>query len=249
MARARYLILSDIHSNIEALEAVFRAVQRRHYDATLCMGDLVGYGGSPNPVVHRMRGLRRAVFVRGNHDKVCCGLENGANFNAGARAAAHWTLSRLTRPNREFLAKLPKGPREVLPGVWIAHGTIADEDAYLFSDFDAYQCFQDSPFRICFFGHTHFPAVYKKMQRDVELTPVKGDFVEVELDPDARYLINPGSVGQPRDRNPKASFAEFYPESNRLVVRRVAYDAAAAAQRIRRAGLPVNLANRLEVGT
>jgi predicted phosphodiesterase len=185
LARSRYLILSDIHSNLEALDAVFRAVQRRRYDAVLCLGDLVGYGASPNPVVHRMRGLRKALIIRGNHDKVCCGLEEGGNFNASARAAAGWTLHRLTRDNREFLAKLPVGPLEVLAGVWMAHGTLQDEDAYLFSDFDAYQCFEGTEFQTCFFGHTHFPAVFRRAGRDVEFEPLKGDLVEVDLKPGA----------------------------------------------------------------
>lgn len=249
MAKTRYLILSDIHSNLEALEAVFRAVQRRRYDAVLCMGDLVGYGASPNPVVSRLRRARNLFVVRGNHDKVCCGIEDGSNFNSAARTAAHWTLHHLRPENREFLLKMPQGPREVAPGIWIAHGSVPDEDAYLFSDFDAFQSFESGAFQVCFFGHTHFPSVFKRVEEGVEFSPLKGDVVELLLEPGARYMINPGSVGQPRDRNPKAAFAEFYPESRRLVVRRVAYDAAAAGAKIKSAGLPENLANRLLVGT
>jgi predicted phosphodiesterase len=249
LAKTRYLILSDIHSNLEALEAVFRAVQRRHYDRVLCMGDLVGYGASPNPVVSRLRKTRNLVVVRGNHDKVCCGLEDGSNFNSAARTAALWTLHHLRPENREFLLKMPQGPREVAPGIWIAHGSFTDEDAYLFSDFDAFQSFEAGPFQVCFFGHTHFPSVFKRVEDGVEFCPLKGDAAELLLDPSARYMINPGSVGQPRDRNPKASFAEYYPDSRRLVLRRVAYDVAGAGAKIKRAGLPENLANRLAVGT
>lgn len=249
MARKRYLVLSDIHSNQQALEAVFRAVQRRRYEAVLCMGDLVGYGANPNPVVSRMRRLRNLLIVRGNHDKVCCGLEEGANFNATAKMAAQWTLQHLRKENREFLASLPKGPIEVLPGIVLAHGAIPDEDAYLFSDFDAYQVFEASDFRICFFGHTHFPAIFQLGPSGVEFVPMRGDQVEVQLDPKARYLINPGSVGQPRDRNAKAACAEFYPEANKLIVRRIEYDAGTAAARIRKAGLPESLGNRLLMGT
>lgn len=248
MPRARYLVLSDIHGNLEALQAVFRAVERRRYSGVLCLGDLVGYGASPNAVVARMRRLKNLLIVRGNHDKVASGLENGDNFNSSALEAARWTLGRLTPPNLAFLQSLPRGPREVLPGVFLAHGSILDEDAYLFSDFDAYQSFRASPFRLCFFGHTHFPVLYQESRRGVDFLPLSGDTVEVVLDPDARYLVNPGSVGQPRDRNPKASFAEFFPETGRLVLRRVPYDVEGAAGRIRKAGLPLHLANRLALG-
>jgi diadenosine tetraphosphatase ApaH/serine/threonine PP2A family protein phosphatase len=249
LAKARYLILSDIHSNLEALEAVFRTVQRRRYDGVLCMGDLVGYGASPNPVVTRLRRLKHPIFVRGNHDKVCCGIEDGSNFNAAAKFSSQWTQKKLSQENRRFLAILPQGPREVMPGVLIAHGSLPDEDSYLFSDFDAYQSFEAMPFRVCFFGHTHFPAVFVQDDAGIEFWQIRGETSEIELKPGSRYLINPGSVGQPRDRNPGAAFAEYYPESQRVVVRRVPYDISSAAARIRKAGLPENLANRLRVGT
>jgi predicted phosphodiesterase len=249
LAKERYLVLSDIHSNQQALEAVFRAVRRRHYDAVFCMGDLVGYGANPNPVVSRMRRLRNLRIVRGNHDKVCCGLEPGLGFNATAKVAAEWTLHHLRRENRDYLTGLPRGPVEVLPGVVLAHGSVSDEDAYLFSDFDAYQVFESADFRICFFGHTHFPSIFQESSHGVEFIPIRGDFVEIQLDPKARYLINPGSVGQPRDRNPKAAFAEFYPEGLKLLVRRIEYDTQTAAARIRKSGLPESLGNRLLQGT
>jgi len=249
LARKRYLVLSDIHSNLQALEAVFQAVRRRRYDAVLCTGDLVGYGANPNRVVSRIRRIRKLIIVRGNHDKVCSGIAEGFNFNSTARTAAQWTSQRLRKENKEFLAALPKGPVEVLPDILLAHGAVPDEDAYLFSDFDAYQVFENSDFRICFFGHTHFPAIFQQNSAGVEFIPIRGDLVEVQLDPKARYLINPGSVGQPRDRNAKAAFAEFYPDNNKLIVRRIEYDAEAAAARIRKAGLPESLGNRLLIGT
>ena len=248
LAKTRYLILSDLHANQEALDAVLRAVSRRSYEAILCMGDLVGYGASPNPVVGRLRRFKNLVAVRGNHDKVCSGMEDGRNFNSSARQAAQWTLQHLRPENKAFLSALPQGPREVAEGLWIAHGSIPDEDAYLFSDFDAYQVFEGHSFRMCFFGHTHFPMAFRRSGSGIELVPIKGDEFELEIDPACRYLVNPGSVGQPRDRNPKASFAEYSPDTRRLVVRRVSYDVAGAAARIKRAGLPDNLANRLALG-
>jgi predicted phosphodiesterase len=245
----RYLLLSDVHSNLEALEAVLRTVRRRRYDAVLCMGDLVGYGANPEQVLGRVRKMPRLTIVRGNHDKVCCGLERGEDFNASARASAQWTASRLRPESREHLRSLPKGPASVAPDTVICHGSVTHEDRYLFSDFDAYEAFEYAEFRICFFGHTHIPCVFQKNDRGIEVWPLKGDLVEVSLDPGSRYLINPGSVGQPRDRTPKASFGEFYPESNRFVLRRVEYDVEKAARKILRAGLPPNLANRLKVGS
>ncbi len=249
MARKRYLILSDIHSNEQALQAVFSTVKRRRYESVLCMGDLVGYGASPNAVLSRLRRLPRFVAVRGNHDKVCIGIEDGENFNGSALRAAKWTSGRLTKPNREFLGRLPKGPREVLPGVWIAHGSFVDEDTYMFSDFDAYQAFDAGSFKVCFFGHTHYPVVYVQTAAGIDAIPLDGSLKELVLEPQARYLINPGSVGQPRDRDPRVGFAEFYPESRRVVFYRVDYDAQAAAQKIAKSGLPENLGNRLLVGT
>jgi predicted phosphodiesterase len=249
LTRKRYLVLSDIHANQQALEAVFRMIRRRRYDAVLCLGDLVGYGANPNPVVSRIRRINNLQIVRGNHDKVCCGLESANNFNSSAKMAAQWTFQHLRRENLDFLVHLPKGPLEIEPGLFIAHGSIPDEDAYLFSDFDAFHVFESSPFQVCFFGHTHFPAVFQQSVAGVEYIPLRGDVVEIQLNPGARYLINPGSVGQPRDRNPKAAFAEFYPNPGRLVVRRIEYDTATAAERIRKAGLPESLANRLALGT
>jgi diadenosine tetraphosphatase ApaH/serine/threonine PP2A family protein phosphatase len=155
----------------------------------------------------------------------------------------------LTKPNREFLSRLPKGPREVLPGVWIAHGSFVDEDTYMFSDFDAYQAFETGSFKVCFFGHTHYPIVFVQTAAGIDAVPLDGSMKELILEPQARYLINPGSVGQPRDRDPRAGFAEFYPESRRVVFYRVDYNAQEAAQKITRSGLPENLGNRLLVGT
>ncbi len=249
MAGTRYLIISDIHANEEALESVLRAVRRKHYEAVWCMGDLVGYGASPNAVVRRLRRLKHFVAVRGNHDKVCIGLEDGKNFNASARKAALWTRRRLTRANFEFLASLPEGPIAVFPGLLLAHGSTVHEDNYIFSDFDAYEALKARPFEICFFGHTHHPAIFSVKDGNIESICPKNDYEEIFLDRNSRYLINPGSVGQPRDRNPHAPFAEYYPETRRLVLRRVPYNVNASAERIERANLPKNLGGRLFTGT
>jgi len=249
MPRRRFLILSDIHANQDALGAVLRAVVRRRYDGVFCLGDLVGYGANPDAVVSRIRRMPGLVAVRGNHDKVVSGHASADNFNAAARKAAEWTAAHLSRESLAFLKALPRGPVHPAEGLLLCHGSVPDEDAYLFSDYDAMESFHEAAFRVGFFGHTHFPCAFRQGSDGVEFFPVKGDSVEIALDPASRYLINPGSVGQPRDRNPKASFAEFYPDTHRVVLRRVAYDTAQARERILRAKLPENLGNRLLVGT
>ncbi len=249
MAKRRFLVLSDIHANQEALEAVLRAVSRRRYEGVLCLGDLVGYGANPDPVVTRVRRLPRLVTVRGNHDKVVCGLASAENFNVAARRAADWTAARLSRENLAFLKAMPQGPKNLGDGMWICHGSMADEDAYLFSDYDAYEAFQHADFEICFFGHTHFPCAFRQTKAGIEFHPLKGEVAEIVRNPGERLLVNPGSVGQPRDRNPWASFGEYYPDVGRFVLRRIPYAAERARAKILRAGLPENLGNRLLVGT
>lgn len=249
MAKKRYLILSDIHSNEEALGAVLRCVARRRYDGVLCLGDLVGYGASPNPVVHKIKGMKELRIVRGNHDKAVADTAATQSFNNSAKTAAMWTRKHLTKANLNYVSSLPKGPVEVDKGLLICHGSPLDEDYYLFSEFDAYQVFENAAFRVCFFGHTHYPCVFKQNRDGITFSYLRGELHEEVLEKDARYLINPGSVGQPRDRNPFSAFAEYYPETRRFIFRRVAYDIDKSAAKIMKAGLPENLGARLRVGT
>ena len=249
MAKKRFLIFSDIHSNEEALSAVMRTVSRRRYDSVLCLGDLVGYGASPNSVATRVRKIQNLKIVRGNHDKVIADPSLMTNFNNSAKTAVIWTKSRLNKTNYDYVSSIPKGPLEIEKGIFICHGSPLDEDYYLFSEFDAYQVFERFEFNICFFGHTHYPCIFKQAKEGVTFSYLRGDYHEEILRKDSRYLVNPGSVGQPRDRNPYATFAEFYPETRRFIFRRVPYDIEKAAQKILKAKLPENLASRLRVGT
>ncbi len=249
MASRRFLILSDIHANLEALSAVLRAVSRRRYDKVICLGDLVGYGANPDAVVSRLRKIPRLVVVRGNHDKVAAGLASPDNFNIAARRSAQWTASKLSRENLAFLRDLPVGPVDIGSGMVICHGSLLDEDAYLFSDYDAYELFRTSSFAVCFFGHTHYPCAFRQAGEAVEFVQFKGESSELLLDRDARCLINPGSVGQPRDRTPLASFGEYYPDGRRFVLKRIPYAVEKTRAKIIKAGLPENLGNRLLVGT
>lgn len=246
----RFLILSDIHSNWEALQAVLRHVRRKRYDRVAFLGDAVGYGASPNAVLNWLRGLGpTATIVRGNHDRVCSGLDSGDYFNRYAREASDWTLDRLEERNLEFLRAFPEGPLEIVPGAAICHGSSFDEDAYIFSVYDAQQAFASLPHQITFFGHTHVPTLFSLQsengQRSIRARLLDGHRTVIDIDEDSRYLINPGSVGQPRDRDPRAGYAIFDGDSGRVYLYRVRYGVAAARRRIVQAGLPPVLGDRL----
>jgi predicted phosphodiesterase len=245
----RYLILSDMHANWDAFEAVLRRSRRKRIDAVLVLGDLVGYGGAPNQVVDAVRSLGPRLFtVRGNHDKVVAGIDNGANFNQTALTAAQWTTGRLTPANLRYVRDLPKGPLEVEKDIAICHGSPLDEDTYVFSDVDAYEIFSGFPVPLTFFGHTHIPSLFSLEGRRLGVNALRGDGGTITLHPEGRYLINPGSIGQPRDRDPRASFMTY--DSRRRVVRwyRIPYPIDEAQRRIRKAGLPGSLADRLAFG-
>lgn len=245
----QYLILSDMHGNHEALSAVLRRVRRKRFDATLVLGDLVGYGAAPNQVVQAIRDLPGQVFrVRGNHDKVVTGIEDGATFNHAALAAARWTSDHLTAANLRFVKELPKGPLDLPEGFTICHGSPLDEDQYLLSIFDAWEVFSHHPAEIAFFGHTHVPSVFVARGNETRVALLRGTSGSLELEPGVRYLINPGSIGQPRDRDPRASYMTY--DSRRRIVRwqRVEYAVERAQQRILKAELPRLLAERLALG-
>ncbi|HEX2643571.1 MAG TPA: metallophosphoesterase family protein [Thermoanaerobaculia bacterium] len=245
----RYLILSDMHGNWDAFEAVLRKARRKRFEAVLVLGDLVGYGAAPNQVVEAVRSLSSRVFtVRGNHDKVVAGIDSGENFNQAALTAARWTTARLTASNRRFVRDLPEGPLQVEPGIAICHGSPIDEDMYVFSDMDAYEIFSGFNMPVTFFGHTHIPSLFALEGRHLGLMALRGNGGRIVLHPEGRYLLNPGSIGQPRDRDPRASFMTY--DSQRRIVRwyRVPYPIERAQERIRRAGLPNSLADRLAVG-
>lgn len=245
----KYLVLSDMHGNEAALRAVLRRVRRKRFDATLVLGDLVGYGAAPNQVVELVRELPGRVFaVRGNHDKVAVRIDSGESFNQVARLAAHWTADRLTPANARAVRELPRGPMEVADGLAICHGAPTDEDRYLFSDRDAAEVFVQWDVPLTFFGHTHVTSVFSLEGRAVRVRQLAGETGELAIDPAHRYLVNPGSIGQPRDGDPRASYMIY--DSDRRVVRwyRLEYPVEQARQRILRAGLPEVLANRLAVG-
>jgi predicted phosphodiesterase len=249
----RYLIVSDIHANWQALEAVLRHVRRKRFDRVVFLGDAVGYGASPNRVMEWLRSLSPpALSVRGNHDRVCAGLDGGEFFNSYALQAARWTLDHLEARNLEYLRELPEGPVELSHHAAICHGSAADEDSYIFSAADAHQAFLAMPHRLILFGHTHVPSLFTLRtsgdQPEIAVQLLAGRRTVVDLEPGSRYLLNPGSVGQPRDRDPRAAYAIYDEDHNRVHVYRVSYRAASARRRIVQAGLPPILGDRLLYG-
>jgi len=237
-----FLIVSDIHANREALEAVL-ADARGKYDRIVCLGDLAGYGADPNFTVDWARADASAI-VRGNHDKLCAGLESFYSYRPAARAAAEWTVNALKPENRAYLERLPRGP---LPyeGFDLVHGSPIDEDEYLMSAGDVAAIHNEIDTPLSFFGHTHVQGGFLIARNSVK--PIDRHRV-LELEGHYTYLVNPGSVGQPRDGDPHAAYAIYSPKDRAVEFRRVAYDAAAAAQKIRAAGLPDSLASRLLSG-
>lgn len=250
----KYLILSDIHGNLEALRAVLAHARRKRRDRVLFLGDAVGYGASPNQVVEILRSMGRSlVAVRGNHDRAALDPERETVlFNQHARDAALWTARTLTPGNRRFLAALPAGPREVAGDVSISHGSPADEDEYLFSEIEAAMAFQVTESPVVLFGHSHVPCLFELSVgpegNQVLASLLRGSRVVADLDRERRYLLNPGSVGQPRDRDPRASYGIFDTEARRFTLYRVPYDLEGARRRIATAGLPAVLGDRLQRG-
>jgi predicted phosphodiesterase len=244
----RYLILSDLHGNLEALEAVLQEASGR-YDQALCCGDLVGYGADPNAVADWVR-AHCAMVVRGNHDRACTGLEDLEWFNPVARQAALWTQAQLTPGNAQYIRGLPKGPL-LTDDFEVVHGSPFDEDEYVLAADEAGQAFAYLERRLAFFGHTHVQGGFIWNHARVETAPrpaPRCDRAVLEIDPACAYLVNPGSVGQPRDGDPRAAFALYDSGAGMLSLCRTPYDLAAAQRRIREAGLPPILADRLAVG-
>jgi predicted phosphodiesterase len=245
----RLLILSDLHANLTALEAALAAVKGR-WDAAVCLGDVVGYGPDPVEVSQKLQALTKAV-IRGNHDKAVAGIMSSEDFNPVAKMAVDWTREVLSSGLLQWLAELPPGPRQA-QGVVLIHGAFQDEDEYVFTPAQALEGLLDSSTTLSFFGHTHHQGGFSYHESDIEVLPLRPrqseSFSALHLEPGYKYLLNPGSIGQPRDGDPRAAFAIADFDHNIVEFWRVPYDIPAVQNRMHEANLPDPLIHRLSLG-
>lgn len=244
----QFLILSDLHANWDALQAVLADASGKH-EQIVCCGDIVGYNPEPERVLDWTR-THCAQVIRGNHDKVVSGLDDLEWFNEIAQRAAIWTMAKLSTEQLRYLHELARGPVSV-DGFQIWHGAPGDEDEYVTNVDEAAPQFARMQSFIGFFGHTHLQGgFFAKHGRVGRISKVKDDEQEyvLELEPDVQYMINPGSVGQPRDDDARAAYALY--DSDRLIVtfRRVPYPARVTAAKLKAVGLPDPLGQRLLIG-
>jgi predicted phosphodiesterase len=241
----RYLVLSDIHSNIEALEARVQKAKEAGYEQVVCCGDIVGYGPSPVEVMDLLDEMKTTI-IRGNHDRVISGLDEPTHFNVAARRAVDWTRQQLPVEYQHRLADLRVGPLAISEKARLVHGSARDEDEYVVTQNDALVNLAISGPQLTFFGHTHEPGVFTK---NIYWRPSYESDGTARLHvPGDKVLVNPGSIGQPRDGDPRASFLIWDDEENVLEFHRAEYDVTATQTRMREAQLPEFLASRLVFG-
>ena len=246
----RYAVLSDVHGNLEALSAVMADAASEGALGILCLGDSVGYGADPAPCVDLL-GERSLLMVAGNHEHGALGLLDVGWFNAAARAAALWTRDHLGADHQSFLTGLPLA--STLGEATCVHASPRrpEEWDYLLSAEDGFQAFGDFATRLCFVGHSHRPGVWSLGSSGPAYEDLAGPAFNdhrIPFHDGRRYIINVGSVGQPRDRDPRAAYVLWDEDERSVTLRRVTYDHKAAAAKILRAGLPRALADRLAHG-
>lgn len=243
----RYGIFGDIHGNLEGLDAVLAALGQHGIDSYICTGDIVGYGADPNACCERIRDLG-ATCLFGNHDQASLGLVDLTWFNAYARAAAEWTAAELEPRHREWLAALP--PTRRIADFMVVHSSLPDpwQWIYVTSPHQAAETLAACDCQVVFIGHTHVAEYYAEDEHQVVRQHSLRAGGAVRLEEGSRYVVNPGSCGQPRDQNPTAAYAVYDTEQAKVVVRRVDYPVEQAAEKIVRAGLPEFLGRRLFYG-
>lgn len=238
----RIALFGDIHANLEALQAVLKDAQSQRVTDYVCMGDVIGYNADPVACLEKIREMD-CPTVKGNHDEVAAGNHSLDCMNPTAATALHWTRSQLDDEQRAWLGKL-RMVRQVADFT-VVHSTLDQPAAwnYVTNRFDAMASFSYQFTKVCFHGHTHVPRVYIKSDRVVEEEPDS-----IEILPDAKYFINVGSVGQPRDGDWRACYAVYDLEKRTLEFRRIEYDIETTQEKIRKAGLPESLAERIAEG-
>ena len=243
----KYAIISDIHANIEALQAVLQEIDEQDVDQVMCLGDLVGYNASPNECFELILD-REIPTIMGNHDAVACGITEPQDFNPIAKKAILWTRASLQENYQAFLKDQPE-QRRLTKSVRLVHGSLLDRDQYLFSrqtimDNVRQMRREDPEIRIVFFGHTHNQGAFLFADDTLSVVAAQHFFIEDE----GYYLINPGSVGQPRDQDPRAAYLVYDDKAQTVEYIRLPYDIEACKQKIHSAELPKELADRLDQG-
>jgi len=241
-------ILGDIHANLEALNAVVDALRRERVDTWVQVGDIVGYGPEPSACIDIVRELG-CITCLGNHDAAVLGLLDTSYFNNFARAAIHWTGPRLRPQDLEFLRSLQLVVRT--PTFTVVHGTLSlpEQFGYVISAVEAIESLDQQETRLCFVGHSHVPAVYlRRRDQPNEIHMVNHAETEISYRGFDQVLMNVGSVGQPRDEDRRAAYGLVDTDLEVACVKRVEYDIAGVQKKIRAAGLPDVLANRLSLG-
>jgi predicted phosphodiesterase len=241
----RYGVLSDIHSNVDALASVLRELDGLGMDTLVCLGDIVGYGPSPNETCDLLR-ERGCIAIAGNHDEAAVAGSEAESFNALARKAIAWTRDQLSASNREYLRSLPREYR--FDSFAIVHGAPAFHFDYIQNVADAQVAFERVVAPVTFIGHTHVAEVYYQDTGGRTYHQKLSSGGRIEIAPQYRYIISPCSVGQPRDRNPQASFAYFDDAQKVVEVHRVTYDVMRVRERMEQARLPAQLGDRLAIG-
>ena len=239
----KYAIFGDIHSNIEALEAVFKRCKELGVDQYICIGDIVGYNASPSECVDLVRSVSPTVVVRGNHDEQATNDQEETGFNQQASLAIEWTRDQLRPDQKEWLRSLPY--KEMLrPNVTLVHATLdmPQRWGYIFDRYNAEISMNYQLTPVCFFGHTHVPMAYDKRTGTAEA------YSTLTIQPAHKYLVNTGSVGQPRDGDWRAAFVVYDTAARTITLHRVEYDIETTMKKIRQAGLPERLAQRLIAG-
>lgn len=238
----RFAIFSDIHGNLEALEAMLADANENRCTNLVCLGDVVGYNANPHECVERVRGMDCPI-VKGNHDEQASLSKSSRDFNELAEHAISWTRDHLTDEDKEWLRELCL--QQPVGDFTIVHATLdaPGQWGYVFNTLDAAASFTYQQTAVCFFGHTHVPMAFV---RDEGIRRVKIE--HLRIDPAKKYFINVGSVGQPRDGDWRAAYCIYDVDANDVEQRRVPYDVETAQEKIIKAGLPPLLAKRLAIG-
>ena len=239
----KFGILSDIHSNLEALEAVLQDARQQGCTRFVCIGDVVGYGPDPKQCIQIVRDLD-CPTVMGNHDEYCATDIDLTGFNPMASEAIKWTRQQLSADEKSWLRVLKL--ERVVESFTIVHATLdlPGKWAYVLDKLAAAASFNYQRTAVCFNGHTHIPLAFIRSDKGIQ----GGLYSKIKIEVGKIYFINIGSIGQPRDRNPRAAYVIFDLVNNLIELRRIDYDIAAVQKKIRAAGLPESLAQRLELG-